>query len=400
MKRRVIRQAAALALAAAALWAVSATVGRATLAEAVAGLRGGWAAQQALRWQLGDYAPPRDLSWDAFLALVQAPLLLYPPPAAEPEAPAPDEPPAEDALVPQPVEEPPTEEPEEPAPEVPAPEVPAPDDAAEGDMAAGLSFTDNGMPSETVDPALAGNYAAAGGVMIRNRSDRDLEGIDLDSGAFAATYAEAGPQVLILHTHGSEAYTLPPGQTYHSTGSYRSDDASVGVVRVGDEIADVLSSYGISVLHDRNLYDDPAYNGAYERSGAAAEAYLAQYPSITFILDVHRDAVADTDGNQYKLLCAEDPRAAQVSFIMGVNHEGWEENLKLACAVQRTLAAEMPTLMRPISLLNANYNQNLSRGSMLVEVGAAGNSPEEAVYAARLFARGLAKTILPEEDAP
>ena len=85
---------------------------------------------------------------------------------------------------------------------------------------------------------------------------------------------------------------------------------------------------------------------------------------------------------------------AQVCFIMGVNHDGWEENLKLAVAVQRTLVQDYPTLMRPISLINANYNQSMSPGSVLVEVGAAGNSLDEAIYAGRVFAHGFAKTIL------
>jgi stage II sporulation protein P len=85
---------------------------------------------------------------------------------------------------------------------------------------------------------------------------------------------------------------------------------------------------------------------------------------------------------------------AQVCFIMGVNHDGWEENLKLAAAVQRTLVQDYPTLMRPISLINANYNQSMSSGSVLVEVGAAGNSLDEAIYAGRVFAHGFAKTIL------
>ena len=39
------------------------------------------------------------------------------------------------------------------------------------------------------------------------------------------------------------------------------------------------------------------------------------------------------------------------------------------------------------------YNQSLSTGSMLVEIGAAGNSLDEAVYAARLFAAGFAETV-------
>ena len=77
----------------------------------------------------------------------------------------------------------------------------------------------------------------------------------------------------------------------------------------------------------------------------------------------------------------------------GQSNDLWIENLKLACAVQETLYKDYPTLMRPVTVRNSRYNQHATTGSLLVEVGTAGNSLEEAVNAARLFAAGFAKTI-------
>ena len=77
----------------------------------------------------------------------------------------------------------------------------------------------------------------------------------------------------------------------------------------------------------------------------------------------------------------------------GLSHDSWRENLKLACAVQETLYARFPTLMRPITVRNSRYNQHMTAGSLLVEVGTAGNSLEEAINAARLFAAGFAETV-------
>ena len=64
-----------------------------------------------------------------------------------------------------------------------------------------------------------------------------------------------------------------------------------------------------------------------------------------------------------------------------------------AVAVQQHLTERYPTLMRPLLLRNSRYNQHATTGSLLVEVGTAGNAPEEAELAARLFAAELAKTL-------
>ena len=240
-------------------------------------------------------------------------------------------------------------------------------------------------------------YTVFGNVYINNGSDAALDASML-SGDYAAKLGAEGPQVLIIHTHGSESYTMPPGQEYDVSDTFRTLDTNCNMIRIGDEMAQVLTDAGISVVHDRSLYDYPSYSGAYNRSLASIESYLQKYPSISFVLDVHRDAVQDANGQQFKLLCGEDKNAAQLEFVIGSNggglsHDLWRENLKLACAVQETLYKDYPTLMRPVTVRNSRYNQHMTTGSLLVEVGTAGNSLEEAVNAARLFAVGFAKTI-------
>ena len=373
--RKLLRRLEALALAAGTLWAVTVTAGSDTAASA---LRALWESLpiSALRWELGDLWPRDGLSPAAVLTIGESPLLLAARPAVaelwtqtEPEAPVEQE---DEEFVTVPVEE-------------------TPLDAADS--------VDNGVAAKTLIPTDPSGYTVCGRTYISNSTDYPLSVSDLQQ-PFAAHLSEDGPQILILHTHGSEAYTPAGDETIVWSGDHRTTDTRCNVVRVGDEMAEVFGQAGISVLHDRTLYDSPSYAGSYDRSLVAIQNYLKQYPSIRFILDVHRDAIEDGQGNQYKVVSAIDGEgtAAQLSIVVGsdgsgLTHPNWIENLRLAVAIQENILAKYPTLMRPVLLRNSRYNQHATAGSLLVEVGSAGNSPEEAVLAGRLFAERMAEVL-------
>ena len=288
--------------------------------------------------------------------------------------------------------------PQPPSDVPPQPEAPLPEEPAQPDPP--LVFADNGVEARTLVPSSPEGYIVSGGVYINNRTEYPLDASLLDGTFAAALPEEEGPQILIVHTHGSEAYTMPPGQEYEPSGESRTTDTSLNVVRVGDELAKTLEEAGLTVLHDPTLHDYPEYSGAYGRSLDAVNAYLAEYPTISFVLDVHRDAISDGDGTPYKVVSGvAGLNAAQMSFVIGTDgggleHPDWRENLKLAAAIQQRLTADYPTLMRPITVRNSRYNQHTTPGSLLVEMGAAGNSLDEALLSARLLGKALAETIL------
>lgn len=364
--KKFLRRSGAALLAACTVWTLIVTVESRSVPAALAAMRSSFHLPNMLmQLALGDLTGEKEMSLSTLLCLGQSPLLW-----------------AGYGNLPDP-----------PQPDIPAEETAVPDAPADtDDLTQGLTFADNGAPSQTVIPTSPKSYTVAGNVYIKNGSDHTLDPAAFD-GTFPAQLGDSTqPQVLILHTHGSEAYTMPAGEEYEASGSYRTMDTTKNMIRVGDEIAAVLSRYGLSVLHDRQIHDTD-YNSAYDKSYDSAAAYLEKYPSISFVLDIHRDAISDADGNQYKVVSQEDPRAAQLSIIMGSNYDAWLSNLRLAVAVQSHLTHDHPTLMRPITLRWYGYNQSLSTGSLLVEVGAAGNSLDEAIYAARLFAQGFAETL-------
>lgn len=231
---------------------------------------------------------------------------------------------------------------------------------------------------------------------------KNSTGEQIDVAALAAREVKLGlgegPQILIYHTHGSEAYTQTETSRYQESDSYRTTDCEKNVVRVGEEMANVFRAQGFEVIHDTTLYDYPAYSGAYERSRAGVEQWLKQYPTIRFVLDVHRDALISQDGAAYKLVAREgETKAAQVMFVVGsgggAEHPNWQENLALAVKLQMALTDRYDQLARPITLRASRFNQHLSRGSLLVEVGGHGNTLEEAVEGGKLFARTVGAAL-------
>ena len=203
------------------------------------------------------------------------------------------------------------------------------------------------------------------------------------------------PAVLILHSHTTESYTkgdLP----YKETAAYRTLDEQYNMLAIGDEVAEILNARGIVTLHDRTVHDYPSYNGAYVHSRREVLAILKEHPGIRMVLDLHRDACGSGTGGQMRTLTAIDGReAAQLMLVLGTNtggrrHRYWEENLSLALKLHAQLERQSPGIMRPLCLRSQRFNQDLSPGALLVEVGAAGNTLAEALPAARQLALAVA----------
>ena len=245
-------------------------------------------------------------------------------------------------------------------------------------------------------------YLTGGGVSVFNRTEKtvDLEGAAQAGTSLRLAPADRGPQILIMHTHTTESYARDPDAPYTETGTAHTMDTGYNIVQVGDAMTQVLTEMGFSVLHDTQVYDWPSYNGAYERSRAGVEAILAEHPTIQMVLDVHRDALVDGAGTVYKpVATADGAKVAQVMLLVGTDDGGasfpdWTEHLALAMSVTREMNALWPGLARPITLRTARFNQQLTKGSLLVEVGSHGNTLEEAVAGSRLFARALGRVLL------
>lgn len=263
-----------------------------------------------------------------------------------------------------------------------------------------LSSVMDSSPSADIRPT-----TISGGLKLKNETGYtvDVEQI-LQEGPQLRLPAE-GPQILIIHTHGSEAYTPAGLDRYQTDDPNRTEDCHYNVIRVGDELASRLEEQGLRVLHDREIYDYPSYTGSYGRSAEAVERYLEEYPDIAVVIDLHRDALG-ADGVVYKTMAEEEGTVASQIMILvgtddsGLEHPNWRSNLSLALYLQDAVTREHPTLMRPVSLVPQRYNQQLTGGSLILEVGCSGNTLQEALAAVRLFAGAAGPALLALAEAP
>ncbi len=243
----------------------------------------------------------------------------------------------------------------------------------------------------------SGNYLWVDPIYVANRSTQTLSTQQVEALMAVTDYTlSQGAKILILHSHGTEAYTPVGTDVYLESDPYRTTDNQQNIVRVGEEMAQVFRQAGYVVLHDTNLYDYPDYNSSYANSYEAVESWLAQYPDIELILDVHRDALTNQDGDPYGLV-GEDGAAAQFMLVVGSNgsgtHPNWEENLSLALQFQLQLTQDWGELCRPLTLRSSAFNQNLSPNYLLVEIGGHGNSLQEALVGARYFTQSLVTSL-------
>ena len=199
------------------------------------------------------------------------------------------------------------------------------------------------------------------------------------------------PQILIYHTHGSEAY--------RGSRKGRKSDTVIGV---GDVLTKRLEQKNIKVVHDRNIYD--VKNGKEERSKAynyaatAIEKNLKKYPSIQVVIDLHRDGVNEST----KLVTRQNgKRMAQIMFFNGMSRTATNGNIKylknpnkqtnlaFSLQLQAQAALKYPGFTRKIYVKGYRYNLHYRGRSLLVEVGAQNNTLSEAKASMSLLAELL-----------
>ncbi len=227
-------------------------------------------------------------------------------------------------------------------------------------------------------------------------------------------HQSTNPVVLVVHTHGTECYSNS-NESFESAdvnGNYgfytdtsltRTSDTDKNVVAIGEAFCQVLAENGIQSIQCRVMHDIDDYNSAYSNSRNSIKEYLEKYPSIEYVIDIHRDSLGGEGGEKIKTSANSIEGSAQVMLVAGCHGNGviypcWKDNLALALQYKKVMDKKYPSLSRPIYLRYSRYNLDLTVGSMLLEIGSCANTFNEALKAARLSAECFAELLKQEID--
>ena len=203
--------------------------------------------------------------------------------------------------------------------------------------------------------------------------------------------------ILIIHTHTTECYTPETPTSINDTG--RSTDESKNMIAIGEILKAELERYGLNVIHDKTVHDYPSYQNAYGRSLTTARKHISSNENIGIVLDIHRDAIVNPDGTRIKLVHdINGEKIAQMMIVCGtdgtgLSHPDWMSNLNFAFKIQEQADKEYPGLMRPINLRKERFNQHLTPGSLILEIGTHGNSLDEAKKGVTILGKIIGKVI-------
>lgn len=188
---------------------------------------------------------------------------------------------------------------------------------------------------------------------------------------------EESPVIYIYNSHQLENYNSSNLDIYGITPN---------VLMASYLLKEKINSKGIStIVEDVNLSEFLSlnnwdYSNSYKASRIFALDKKNKYSSLEYFIDIHRDSVskkvttATIDGKSY----------ARILFVVGLEHENYESNLKTAEEINALFNKHYPGLSRGIYKkegkgVDGIYNQDISSKSILIELGGVDNNIDEVL---------------------
>ena len=226
-----------------------------------------------------------------------------------------------------------------------------------------------------------------------NQTDGEIDMEEVMAAACRIPAPRGQISVLIVHTHTGEGYNRDGVLFLEAEDEEfaRSADGSDGVVAVGARIAKALNDAGVGAIHCKTVFDGESNREAYARAAEAIQAFRMAYPGLVCVIDVHRAATTDEDGNIVRSLAVMDGQGmAQAQVIVGMDAGTTSKtNLALAMQLCNNMNARFDGSCASVICKPHSPGQELTPFALTLEIGTCGNTIEEALRTADVAAQGL-----------
>lgn len=187
----------------------------------------------------------------------------------------------------------------------------------------------------------------------------------------------SNPIIYIYNTHQLENYNNRRLSIYGITPN---------VMMASYLLKEKLNRMGYAtIVEDTNISDFLNLNGwdygsSYKASRLLVLDKVNKYPSLKYFIDIHRDSV----NKDVTYIEINKKKYAKILFVIGLEHDNYKANLKLAENINNLFNKKYPNLSRGIlkkegPQVDGIYNQDISSNSMLIELGGVDNDIEEVL---------------------
>ncbi len=209
--------------------------------------------------------------------------------------------------------------------------------------------------------------------------------------------------VFVYNTHNRESW-LSVAKVNDKTSSV--DHPTQNISLVGKHFAEALQEKGIGTVFNKidfyqQLLDEKkSYPLSYAESLKAIQAVRQENRDMYYFFDLHRDSKP----REKTTVTINGQTYARLLFVIGTRNKHYEQNTDFAKKLHDLMEKKYPGLSRGVVAKtenegNGEYNQSVSPGSLLVEVGGTSNTLPECNRSAEALADVFAEYYWQAERA-
>ena len=199
------------------------------------------------------------------------------------------------------------------------------------------------------------------------------------------------PLIYIYNSHQTEEYKASTFAEYDVRPSVMMADYILEEVFQKNSYPTIVEERRISEVLANNNWK---YVYSYRASRVFLEDVIVMHPSLKYFIDVHRDSLE----HDRTYINIEGKDYARTIFLIGLENEGYEENLAFTEKINNKLNEKYPGLSKGIykkggPTVNGVYNQDFSNRTILIEIGGYESTTTEVLNSTLAFAECFLEVI-------